>query len=453
MSLTKVSYSMIDGEVTNILDYGADPTGATFSTAAIQAAFDAPGLAPVYFPPGTYKVTGTGTACLTLTKNKMLIGCGRASVIRADAASASTSLLLIAITDNGGFTDVRNWNMKDIQMFHNGGGFHGIIFSGGFSISTSQIDNCQFYAGTAPSSYGLYVFDQLSHSKITNCTFDTAYMKCFDANVFDKCTTFGTGNAILFDCELGVRNNSVLNCTIVNRDGQVYIANGDNIRIENNQMEVAQGFTPPENQSPVSSMVVLAGIDRPIQNTVIRANNFGGGTSVDHLIYVGNAQRTVITENQFIAANISEIELTAQSKYNVVAFDNTTIGSISDPRPGTLFKFLAPDAGVGNMGVLQAGNSVLNPQNSWSAPNFYKDANGVVTFIDVFSAGVTTPGTLIGTLPLGFRPTTTSSFSCTTSSGLGYVNINATTGAITSGSLPSNSGVLVQSFQSATTQE
>jgi hypothetical protein len=278
-------------------------------------------------------------------------------------------------------------------------------------------------------------------------------MKCFDANVFDKCTTFGKNNAILFDCESGVRNNSVLNCTIVNRDGQVYIANGDNIRIENNQFELAEGFTPPENQSPVSSMVVLAGIDRPIQNTVIRANNFGGGTSVDHLIYIGEAQRTVITQNQFIAANISEIELTAQSKYNIVAFDNTTLGSISDPRPGTLFKFLAPDAGVGNMGVLQTGSTSLSPQNSWTAPNFYKNANGVVTFIGTFDAGVTTSGTVIGTIPLGFRPTTTSSFSCTTSSGLGYVNISASTGVITVGSLPSNTGVLVQSFQSATTQE
>jgi len=452
MSLTKVSYSMVNGEVTNVLDYGADPTGVADSTAAIQAAFDAPNLNPVFFPLGTYKVTGSGGACLTLTKNKMLFGCARGSTIRADNASATTSLLSIAITDNGGFLDVRNWNMKNLFMFHNGGGLHGLTIDGGFSISNSQIDNCSFGSGTAPVAYGLYVFNQLSHSKITNCTLDYAYMKCFDANVFDKCTFSGKYRAIIFDCELGVRNNSVLNCTIVNRDGQVYINNGDNIRIENNQMEVAQGYTPPENQDPTHAMVVIVGADRPVQNTVIRANNFGGGTNVDYLVRIYNAQRTVITENQFIAANVAEIGLESASKYNVVAFDNTTIGSISDPRPGTLFKFLAPDAGVGNMGVLQDA-STLNAQNSWTGSNYYKDANGTVTFIGTFDAGVTTGGTVIGTLPLGFRPTTTSSFSCTTSAGLGYVNISASTGVITVGSLPSNTGVLVQSFQCATIQE
>ena len=40
MSLTKASYSMITGASQNVLDYGADPTGATDSTAAIAAAID-----------------------------------------------------------------------------------------------------------------------------------------------------------------------------------------------------------------------------------------------------------------------------------------------------------------------------------------------------------------------------------------------------------------------------
>lgn len=43
MSLTKVSYSMITGAAFNILDFGADPTGAADSTSAIQAAINAAG--------------------------------------------------------------------------------------------------------------------------------------------------------------------------------------------------------------------------------------------------------------------------------------------------------------------------------------------------------------------------------------------------------------------------
>jgi hypothetical protein len=67
MSLTKVSYSMISGTPINVLDYGADPTGASDSAAAIQAAIDA-GVTlkkDVRIPAGVYKCN----AKLTLTTN------------------------------------------------------------------------------------------------------------------------------------------------------------------------------------------------------------------------------------------------------------------------------------------------------------------------------------------------------------------------------------------------
>jgi hypothetical protein len=54
MSLTKVSYSMILGARVNVLDFGADLTGATDSTAAFQAAI-AIGQS-VYVPKGTYRI-------------------------------------------------------------------------------------------------------------------------------------------------------------------------------------------------------------------------------------------------------------------------------------------------------------------------------------------------------------------------------------------------------------
>lgn len=58
MSLTKVTYSMIQGEVLNVLDYGADPTGVADSASAIQTAIDAAQTLKksVYLPSGAYKV-------------------------------------------------------------------------------------------------------------------------------------------------------------------------------------------------------------------------------------------------------------------------------------------------------------------------------------------------------------------------------------------------------------
>lgn len=55
MTLTKVSYSMIAGAPASVLDFGADPTGATDSAAAIQAANDS-AAGSVVFPAGTYQI-------------------------------------------------------------------------------------------------------------------------------------------------------------------------------------------------------------------------------------------------------------------------------------------------------------------------------------------------------------------------------------------------------------
>lgn len=55
MALTKVTYSMISGAPANVTDFGADPTGATDSAAAIQAANDS-AAGSVLFAPGTYRI-------------------------------------------------------------------------------------------------------------------------------------------------------------------------------------------------------------------------------------------------------------------------------------------------------------------------------------------------------------------------------------------------------------
>lgn len=55
MSLTKATYSMINGAPINVLDYGAAGDGTTDDTSAIQSALNTGKT--VYFPDGTYKIT------------------------------------------------------------------------------------------------------------------------------------------------------------------------------------------------------------------------------------------------------------------------------------------------------------------------------------------------------------------------------------------------------------
>ena len=74
MSLTKVTYSMIQGAVFNVLDYGATGDGSTNDQAACQAAIDAAvaaGGGVVYFPAGTYSLTSVASS--DTTPNGLLI--------------------------------------------------------------------------------------------------------------------------------------------------------------------------------------------------------------------------------------------------------------------------------------------------------------------------------------------------------------------------------------------
>jgi hypothetical protein len=70
MALTKVSYSMIKGAPANVLDYGADPTGAADSTAAFTAAFAVSNM--VYVPSGSYDLATT----ITIPPYGQIVGAG-----------------------------------------------------------------------------------------------------------------------------------------------------------------------------------------------------------------------------------------------------------------------------------------------------------------------------------------------------------------------------------------
>lgn len=76
MALTKVSYSLINGAVLNVFDYGATGDGTTDDTAAIQAAITAAEsnqqYRGIFFPVGTYKITDT----LRIKKTQSWFGAG-----------------------------------------------------------------------------------------------------------------------------------------------------------------------------------------------------------------------------------------------------------------------------------------------------------------------------------------------------------------------------------------
>ena len=133
MSLTKATYSMINGAVINVLDYGATGDGTTNDAAAITAAVAAaPAGSTVFFPVGTYKInsgitdggkaitfsgvgngsviTGSGFAILSLTAAD---SCVQDLKIVAFAYSALT----IGIDVANGATGVTNFTIRRCTIF------------------------------------------------------------------------------------------------------------------------------------------------------------------------------------------------------------------------------------------------------------------------------------------------------------------------------------------------
>lgn len=91
MALTKVTYSLINGAPANVLDFGAAGDGTTDDTAAIQAALDA--AEAVYFPSGTYKVTGT--LDISALNRQHIYGDGKTSIISYSATANGDPLFTI----------------------------------------------------------------------------------------------------------------------------------------------------------------------------------------------------------------------------------------------------------------------------------------------------------------------------------------------------------------------
>lgn len=140
MSLTKVTYSMIVGTPANPLDYGADSTGTTDSTAAIQAAFDSSSI--VMFSAGTYLITST----ITVPSNRLILG--QTATVKRKTGSGAFDMFQNSDQVGG------NINIKVRDLFVNGN-----AVADGFSP-----------VNPADRFSGISFINVTGNSEITGCT-------------------------------------------------------------------------------------------------------------------------------------------------------------------------------------------------------------------------------------------------------------------------------------------
>jgi len=165
MSLTKTSYSMVQGAPVNVLDFGADPTGIVDSQSAIQAAFDtittydvanqsnenlARAVAKrIYFPAGAYKIS----APVTIGESgKVFYWCevdmNGASLVSDFQTTATDAVLTIEYPSNCSFKGITVWSPEGSACKINNSfdsSYYDCSFSGGSVGGVNRFACLQLY--------------------------------------------------------------------------------------------------------------------------------------------------------------------------------------------------------------------------------------------------------------------------------------------------------------------
>jgi hypothetical protein len=219
MSLTKVSYSMISGAAANVLDFGADITGVSNSTSAIQSALDQQG--DVYLPEGIFSVSSVeiksntrffGPGVLKARTNEQVI-------LTTGSASDKENIIIDGITIDGNAPTVRGVvgigiyratnvkilnctvfdcgiaNPSHVQGQPDDGSFGGhgiqISYESGFAVSNVIVNGCivsniggnGYIRGDGIDVVGSYTAGTSAtydmNVKITNCSVTTVARHCY----------------------------------------------------------------------------------------------------------------------------------------------------------------------------------------------------------------------------------------------------------------------------------
>ena len=256
MSLTKVTYAMIEGEVINILDYGADPTGVVDSTVAIQTAInlaDTNGGGIVLIPPGNYLVDAVSTVTIgSQVWNYALLAKTNVTLqlignINLNANNFAVYAVILALNINS-FNVEGNGTITGDKLTHTvttGEFGHGIAIRGSLNISVSGIT-------------------------VTNCWGDGMYVSFANA--------IRSQNIVVRDCNF-----------LYNRRHNITVIDGSNILVANcvlfkNDLNVSYGgFAVALEQNNNTEIIDNVTFDNLIINNGINgitANSGGTGIFV-----------------------------------------------------------------------------------------------------------------------------------------------------------------------------
>lgn len=185
MSLTKVSYSMIDGTPANVLDFGAVGDGVADDTVAIQAALDS-GAGVIFFPFGTYKIAGGANPTATTLIVPLTV-----YELRGEGGFRTPTTLNFTGTNTAGTAfNIQSTNIRSVSNLF----FNTSASNGNFTNIINVIADTHFCNWTNVTTNG---------GATTHWNFeDNCFVQCFV-----NCGAWGTDWAL----QTGIKLNAVSN--------------------------------------------------------------------------------------------------------------------------------------------------------------------------------------------------------------------------------------------------
>lgn len=367
MSLTKASYSMITGAPANVLDYGADATGSTDSTTAIQNALNS-GATTVVLPNGTYKIT----TYLLVPAGVKFVGQSRSAVLQAAnniplystwGSAHQYQMVLLngndaeasTFTINGntfvcggvGIYNTQRNRVQDCYIYNNTGAAQGIL-------ATSSIDlilRGNFIKWITASS-GVELW-QVSKGLCSN----------------NEVRVVGAGGIFLADCDnFDVTGNVVKDCADVGLD----MEGGVNCSIHANTVSNC-------NNGELSYFANGTGSARIPINVTFQANTVSRGTTY----LAGVSETSTATSTTYAGVSIYSV---TNYQENIVFQGNTIFAD-------TRLALMTNDLGTNPCGVaikdnvFTSNSTIFNIQRAYSIivqGNTFKGASGSETNQNIF---------------------------------------------------------------------
>jgi hypothetical protein len=235
MGLTKVTYSMIEGAVANVLDFGAVGDGSTDDTTAIQNAINE-AAAVVYFPSGVYKVSSLNlidgislvgenpyhSVILASDATSTVINCGVSNEIKNLKITPSvtkTAGFLVDIQGNGCL--IENCELEDYYIGVNVGTIGDPV------TVNARVFNSVFRSSNVRAGSGAVQFVNFSNAQISNCVITGTDISSIQP---DWGIRFQNGDtAFVTDCNVTVHGKALnvdtpagLNCYALTVTGSVF---------------------------------------------------------------------------------------------------------------------------------------------------------------------------------------------------------------------------------------